>query len=76
MVFKGNSPFEYEETKSAALKWSPWIDVFLDMSDKRTGSFIHLAYSGGVMEQPSKTMTILRVIQSEYIKSINDTLKR
>jgi hypothetical protein len=40
------------------------------MVDVRYGNFLHLPFSGGVAEQPGKTMEILKYIQSLFREKI------
>lgn len=61
---------EYEE-------WLPYItEVFLPMIDSESGDFIHLLYSGGVLEQPYMTMNLIRHIQGVYKKIQSEKIKK
>jgi hypothetical protein len=57
-------------------KWELWFDLFDVMIDVRYGNFLHLPFSGGVAEQPVKTMAILSYIQSLFRKKIADEQKK
>lgn len=76
MMFTGANPMNMPELAEWTIKWNPFITIFLESVDRRTGSLLHLPFEGGTFEQPSKTMTILRVLQEEFLKSINKALKR
>lgn len=75
-MFRGGNPMAFEETAEWCVKWSALIQMFCQSVDRRTGSFLHLPFSGGVLEQPSKTMTIFRVLQEEFSKVLTESLKR
>ena len=51
-------------------EWIPWIDTFLALCGGETGDFLHFPFHGSYFEQPSTTMTILKLIQVEYRKSL------
>ena len=44
--------------------------------DRQTGGMIALPYAGGFLDQPSKTMQALAVIQGVYTERINEENKR
>ena len=50
-------------------------DVFLPVCDSETGDFRALPFPGGVLDQPYMTMQVLKVIQAEYRKHLNEKLK-
>ncbi|MCQ2052955.1 MAG: hypothetical protein MJZ03_03370 [archaeon] len=58
------------------LKWNPFFQMFLQSVDRRTGSLLHLPFDGGIMNQPSKTMTILMIMQEVFIQTLADSIKR
>lgn len=46
--------------------------MFLFSVDRRTGSFLHLPFSGGAAIQPSKTMSALIAIQNVFFEKLNE----
>jgi hypothetical protein len=46
------------------------IETFLAGANPMSGAIGHLPYAGGVMEQPSRTMGIWRMLQGEYIEAM------
>lgn len=52
------------------------FDMFLQSVDRRTGSLLHLPFSGGVMEQPAKTMTIYNIMQNCFFKKLKADLDK
>lgn len=64
MLFKkqydGEIFSEYKE-------WVPYvIDIYAPIRDSETGDFRYLPYPGSLMEQPYKTLLILKCIQNAY----------
>lgn len=51
-------------------------DMFLPICDSETGDFRTLPFQGGVTDQPYMTMQILKIIQTEYRRHMNEKLKR
>lgn len=48
-------------------EWLPFIvDVFAPIRDSETGDFRFLPFPGSLMEQPYKTMLILKEVQNTY----------
>lgn len=58
------------EVEGYAKKWAVFFKLFYTAIERKTGSFLHLPFEGGVMEQPAKTMEILRYLQSLWIEKI------
>ncbi len=50
-------------------------DIFLPICDSDTGDFKILPFPGGVLDQPYMTLQILKIIQSEYRKHLNERVK-
>ena len=50
-------------------------DIYLPICDSDTGDFRTLPFPGGVPDQPYMTMQILKVVQAEYRKHLNEKLK-
>lgn len=46
--------------------------MFLFSVDRRTGSFLHLPFTGGTAVQPSKTMSALIAIQNIFFEKLNE----
>lgn len=59
---------QYDEEIFADYKeWIPYVtDVYSPIRDSETGDFRHLPFPGSLMEQPFKTMMILKCIQNAY----------
>ena len=56
-----------EEIFSEYQEWIPYVvDVYAPIRDSETGDFRHLPFPGSLMEQPFKTMMILKCIQNAY----------
>lgn len=51
-------------------------DMYLPICDSETGDFRTLPFPGGILDQPYMTMQILKIIQSEYRKHLNEKVKR
>lgn len=48
-------------------EWLPFIvDIFAPIRDSETGDFRFLPFPGSLMEQPYKTMLILKEVQNTY----------
>ena len=75
-MFYGGNPSAFPETEKLVLKWNPFFNIFLQSVDKRTGSFLHLPFEGGLFNQPSKTMTILMIMQGLYCEKLSDEMKK
>ena len=50
-------------------------DFFLPICDSDTGDFKILPFPGGVLDQPYMTMQVLKVVQMEYRKHLNERVK-
>ncbi len=51
-------------------------DVYLPICDSETGDFRALPFPGGILDQPYLTMQVLKIIQAEYRKHLNEKVKR
>ena len=51
-------------------------DVYLPICDSETGDFRTLPFPGGILDQPYLTMQVLKIIQAEYRKHLNEKVKR
>lgn len=58
------------ETEVSYRKWSYFFRLFNQSVDYRTGSLLHLPFSGGLLDQPSRTMTILTTIQEVFLSKL------
>lgn len=74
ILFNGGMPCN--EIAGYAKKWALFFKLFYTTIDRKTGSFLHLPFGGGVMEQPAKTMDVLRYLQSLWIEKIADEMER
>jgi hypothetical protein len=72
-VFEGRySPELYREYG----RWLCWItDVYLPVCDSETGDFRMLPFPGGIMDQPYMSMQIIRLIQLNYRKHLNEKMR-
>ena len=50
-------------------------DMYLPICDSDSGDLRVLPFPGGILDQPYMTMQILKVIQMEYRKNLNDKVK-
>ena len=58
-------------------EWLPYInDIYLPICDYETGDFRTLPFEGSIMEQPYMTMSILKLIQLNYRKVMQEKLKK
>ena len=56
--------------------WLPYItDIYMPICDSDSGDFRTLPFHGGVFDQPYMTMQVLKVIQMEYRKHLNEKIK-
>ena len=56
-----------EEIFSEYKEWVSYvIDIYAPIKDSETGDFRYLPYPGSLMEQPYKTMLILKCVQNAY----------
>lgn len=74
-IFNGANPTEQPELAEIYYKWKLYFEIFLQSVDRRTGSYIHLPFAGGLMEQPAKTMSALGVMQSEFFEKLAKDIK-
>lgn len=48
-------------------EWIPYVvDIYAPIRDSETGDFRYLPYPGSLMDQPYKTLLILKQIQNTY----------
>lgn len=71
----GGDPNVYPELKDIYRKYKIIFDVFGVCVDVRYGNFLHLPFSGAVMDQGSKTMDLLKCLQHLLRKKIADDNK-
>ena len=74
ILFNGGMPDR--EIEGYLKKWSLIFKLFYTAVDRKTGSLLHLPFSGGIMDQPAKTMEILRYLQSLWIEKIADEMDK
>ena len=56
-----------EEIYSEYKEWIPYVvDLYASIRDSETGDFRFLPFPGSLMEQPYKTLLILKCIQNTY----------
>ncbi len=58
-------------------KWLPYItDIYLVISDSETGDFRFLPFEGGALDQPYMTMQVLKLVQLNYRKHLNEQVRK
>lgn len=73
-VFNGHGiPTELE---GEAMRWATMIQAFLSSVDRENGSLLHLPFSGGILEQPYRTMSVFSLLQSVFLEEIEKANKR
>ena len=56
-----------EEVFKEYQEWIKYVvDIYAPIRDSETGDFRFLPYPGSIMEQPYKTMLILKCVQNAY----------
>jgi hypothetical protein len=70
IISSGGNPYTNPEIKSIFPKYKIIFDIFDFCMDVRYGNFIHLPFSGGALEQPSKTMDCLKYLQFLFREKI------
>ena len=56
-----------EEVYSEYKEWIPYVvDLYASIRDSETGDFRFLPFSGSLMDQPYKSMQILKAVQAAY----------
>lgn len=76
VVSSGGDPGGVPELKDAHRKYKILFDVFEVCVDARYGNFLHLPFSGGVMDQGAKTMECLSYIRSLFREKTADDMRR
>ena len=57
--------------------WLSYItDIYLVICDSENGDFRSLPFDGSVSDQPYMTMQILKIIQLNYRKHLNEQVKK
>ena len=74
-LFNGANPTEQPELAEIYYKWKLLFEVFLQSVDRRTGSYLHLPFAGGILDQPAKTMSVLGVMQAEFFEKLSKDIK-
>lgn len=64
------------EIEAYAKKWALFFKLFYTAIERKNGSILHLPFSGGIMEQPAKTMEVIRFLQSLWIEKIADEMDK
>lgn len=76
IFFKGGNPAQDSELKEVWNKWWVVFSHFMLCIDARYGNFLHLPFSGGVMEQPMKTTACFQILQNEFRKKLDSEQKK
>ena len=57
--------------------WLSYItDIYLPICDSETGDFRMLPFEGSITDQPYMTMQIIRLVQMNYRKHLNENMKK
>jgi hypothetical protein len=75
IYFDGGNPAAMEETAERWQKSKKFFEIFAVCKDARYGNLLHLPFSGGVYEQPAKTMNVIEEIQNAYIEKLAEKMK-
>lgn len=65
----------FPETSAPYQKWCGLFDLFEWAKDFRTGALIHLPASGGLLDQPAKTMAAFGVMREVWLKKLSDSFR-
>jgi hypothetical protein len=76
LVSSGGNPYHHQELKDVYPVYKTVFDIFDICIDARYGNFIHLPFSGGVIEQGVKTMDVLKYLQYLFRKKIEEDAKK
>ena len=58
-------------------RWLCYItDIFMPICDSETGDFRTMPFSGPVTDQPYMTMQIIRLVQMNYRKHLDEKMKK
>lgn len=58
-------------------EWFPYIvDIYSTIRDSETGDFRYLPFDGSLMDQPYKSLLILKEIQNTYREVANEQNKQ
>jgi hypothetical protein len=76
VVSLGGNPYGYTELKDIFPKYKTLFSIFEICIDVRYGNFLHFPFSGGALEQPVKTMEMLKYIQVLYRQRIAEEEKK
>jgi hypothetical protein len=76
VLFSGGDPTCNDEIFSYYKKWSFLFNTFLSCVNRKNGDWMLLPFSGGFLNQPYKTMTILTFLQGMWITHIQEENER
>ncbi len=58
-------------------RWLPYItDIYMNICDSETGDFRSLPFPGSAIDQPYMSMQIIRLVQMNYRKHLNEKMKK
>jgi len=58
-------------------KWLMWItDIFLPICESEHGDLLFLPFEGTILDQPYMSMNVVKYIQSQYRKFLNDQMTK
>lgn len=58
------------DCREAMGRWGMLVNAFLIAVNPMSGAIQHLPFDGGVLDQPSRTMGIWRLMQAEFIAAM------
>ncbi len=53
-------------------RWGSWVTAFLTVADREGGNLNVMPFAGGFLEQPVKTMEVLRTIQQVFAEKLKE----
>ena len=57
--------------------WLPYItDIYLVVCDSENGDFRRLPFEGSAVDQPYMTMQVLKLVQLNYRKHLNENIRK
>jgi len=73
MFAGGKVPARYDDHVK---KWGIVIRLFLLSVNRENGTLMHLPTSGGLLNQPKKTMDVFLFLQEIFIRKMNEKIKK
>lgn len=76
ILFDGGNPEIDDEINNYYKKWKWWFELFYLIIDRENGNFIKLPFETDAVNQPHKTIQIIKYIQSLWIDKLVEEKKR